>query len=120
MKKKTPRGETVATEVTINIPSPVRIGKRSPLPDLNSLLPKKHKAKPIPRIGPALALSGGAAHGDFEVGVVKYLYEHGLVPKIICGTSVGAINGKKPHFPRKRSQNFTQYINERTERKTRS
>ncbi len=94
-KKRTPRSETLTTEVTTDVPSPVQVGKESPLPDLNSLLLKKHKAKPIPRIGPALALSGGAAHGDFEVGVVKYLYEHGLVPKIICGTSVGAINGLK-------------------------
>jgi predicted acylesterase/phospholipase RssA len=56
---------------------------------------KKKGSKPIKQIGPAIALSGGAAHGDFEVGVVRYLYEHGLVPKIICGTSVGSINGLK-------------------------
>jgi hypothetical protein len=58
--------------------------------------PKKPKPpKPIKQIGPALALSGGAAHGDFEVGVVRYLYDKGLVPKIICGTSVGSINALK-------------------------
>jgi predicted acylesterase/phospholipase RssA len=44
----------------------------------------------------ALSLSGGAAHGDFEVGVVKYLYlRRSVVPKIICGTSVGSINALK-------------------------
>jgi predicted acylesterase/phospholipase RssA len=42
-----------------------------------------------------LALSGGGARGDFEVGAVRYLYDHGVVPDIICGTSVGAINGAK-------------------------
>lgn len=76
-------------------PAPVIAGKQTPLPNLNLPKRKKHKAKPIPRVGPALCLSGGAAHGDFEVGVVRYLYEHGLVPKIICGNSVGAINGLK-------------------------
>jgi predicted acylesterase/phospholipase RssA len=64
------------------------------LSELNK--PKKPKPpKPIKQIGPALALSGGAAHGDFEVGVVRYLYDKGLVPKIICGTSVGSINALK-------------------------
>ena len=43
----------------------------------------------------ALVLSGGGARGDFEVGAVRYLYDHGVQPQIICGTSVGAINGVK-------------------------
>ena len=44
----------------------------------------------------AIALSGGAAHGDFEVGVVKYLYNRKNVkPDILCGTSVGAIAAVK-------------------------
>jgi predicted acylesterase/phospholipase RssA len=44
---------------------------------------------------PAIALSGGGTHGDFEVGVVRYLYDHGVRPKILSGTSVGAINALK-------------------------
>ena len=44
---------------------------------------------------PAIALSGGAAQGDFEVGAVRYLYDHGIRPKILCGTSVGSINALK-------------------------
>ena len=76
------------------MPPIVQVQPGPVLPNLNK--PKRKKqAKPIPPVGPALALSGGAAHGDFEVGVVSYLYQHGLVPKIICGTSVGAINGLK-------------------------
>jgi len=44
----------------------------------------------------AIALSGGAAHGDFEVGVVQYLYNRKNVkPDILCGTSVGAIAAVK-------------------------
>jgi predicted acylesterase/phospholipase RssA len=44
----------------------------------------------------ALVLSGGGAHGDFEIGVVNYLYRvRKINPKIICGTSVGAINALK-------------------------
>jgi NTE family protein len=76
-------------------PSPISTGPPSALADLNIPDPKIPKKKPIELVGPALALSGGAAHGDFEVGVVRYLYEHGLKPKIICGTSVGSINGLK-------------------------
>ncbi len=47
----------------------------------------------------ALVLSGGAAHGAWEVGVARYLFddlarELGRPPpiEILCGTSVGAIN----------------------------
>jgi hypothetical protein len=43
----------------------------------------------------AFALGGGGAHGDFEVGAVQYFYQWGLRPDIICGTSVGALNGIK-------------------------
>lgn len=47
----------------------------------------------------ALILSGGAARGAYEVGVLKYIFQempriYGKLPKfqIICGTSVGAIH----------------------------
>jgi predicted acylesterase/phospholipase RssA len=43
----------------------------------------------------ALVLSGGGAKGSFEVGAVKYLYEQGIRPGIICSTSVGSVNGLK-------------------------
>jgi NTE family protein len=45
--------------------------------------------------GPAIVLSGGGAKGDFEVGAVRCLYDHGVRPKILCGTSVGSINALK-------------------------
>jgi NTE family protein len=41
----------------------------------------------------ALILSGGGARGAYEIGVWKYLCEKGWQPDLICGTSVGAING---------------------------
>lgn len=41
----------------------------------------------------ALLLSGGASLGAFHVGVVKTLVEHKLLPRIIAGSSVGAIIG---------------------------
>ena len=47
----------------------------------------------------ALIMSGGGARGAYEVGVLSYLYselaeQHGDPPiELICGTSVGAING---------------------------
>jgi predicted acylesterase/phospholipase RssA len=43
----------------------------------------------------ALVLSGGGAKGSFEVGALVFLYGRGVRPDIICGCSVGAINGAK-------------------------
>lgn len=40
----------------------------------------------------ALCLSGGGAKGDFEVGALTFLSRRGIVPNIVCGTSVGAVN----------------------------
>lgn len=36
-------------------------------------------------------LSGGATFGKFHFGVLKALYEQDLLPRIICGSSVGAL-----------------------------
>ena len=41
----------------------------------------------------ALALCGGGSLGAYEMGVWKYLREHGFEFDIITGTSIGAING---------------------------
>jgi len=47
----------------------------------------------------ALVMSGGGARGAYEVGVLSYIFsdiarERGVPPiELICGTSVGAING---------------------------
>jgi NTE family protein len=44
----------------------------------------------------ALVMSGGGSRGAFQVGAVRYLYTHAkLRPDIICGSSVGSINGVK-------------------------
>lgn len=39
----------------------------------------------------ALLMSGGASLGTFHMGIAKALFEHGLLPRIIAGTSVGSI-----------------------------
>ncbi|WP_009631568.1 patatin-like phospholipase family protein [Synechocystis sp. PCC 7509] len=44
-----------------------------------------------PKIG--LVLAGGGAKGAYQVGALKYLSELGIVPQIIAGTSIGALNG---------------------------
>lgn len=44
-----------------------------------------------PRIG--LALGSGAARGWSHIGVIRVLEEAGIVPEIVCGTSIGAIVG---------------------------
>lgn len=43
----------------------------------------------------AIALSGGGANGDFEVGVLRLLYDIGIRPDILATTSVGSVNGLK-------------------------
>jgi NTE family protein len=44
-----------------------------------------------PTIG--LALGGGAARGFAHIGVMRTLVEHGIVPDVIVGTSIGAVVG---------------------------
>ncbi len=39
----------------------------------------------------ALMLSGGAANGVYHYGIIKTLYHHDLLPRIICGSSAGAL-----------------------------
>ena len=40
---------------------------------------------------PALLLSGGATLGFYHVGVVKALWQEGLLPEVMCGASMGAM-----------------------------
>ncbi len=39
----------------------------------------------------ALMLSGGAALGIYHMGVVKSLWEHGLLPHVVSGSSAGSV-----------------------------
>lgn len=39
----------------------------------------------------ALLLSGGAAMGMMHWGVLKCLFQHGLLPPVLCGNSIGAL-----------------------------
>ena len=41
----------------------------------------------------ALVLSGGGANGAWQAGVIQYLMEQGYQYPIVCGVSVGALNG---------------------------
>lgn len=41
----------------------------------------------------ALVLGGGGSRGAYEIGVWQALRELGIKPDIVCGTSVGSING---------------------------
>ncbi len=38
-------------------------------------------------------LSGGASLGAVEAGMLQAVYEHGIAPDVIVGTSAGAVNG---------------------------
>jgi len=41
----------------------------------------------------AFVLGGGGVRGAVEVGMLRALFEHGVTPELIVGTSIGAING---------------------------
>jgi NTE family protein len=41
----------------------------------------------------AFVLSGGAGLGAIQVGMLRALYDHGISPDLIVGTSAGALNG---------------------------
>ena len=41
----------------------------------------------------AFVLGGGGVLGAAEVGMARALLEAGIYPDLVCGTSVGAING---------------------------
>src|SRR3954462_5513561 len=41
----------------------------------------------------AFVLSGGASLGAVQVGMLAALYERGIAPDLIVGTSAGALNG---------------------------
>lgn len=40
-----------------------------------------------------IALGGGGAKGLAHIGVIKVLEEHGIVPQLVAGTSIGALIG---------------------------
>lgn len=44
------------------------------------------------RSGTAFALSGGGSHGAAQVGMLRALFEAGIVPDALVGCSVGALN----------------------------
>lgn len=47
-----------------------------------------------------LVLGGGGVRGAVEVGMLRALFEAGITPDLIVGTSVGAINGAAvAHYP---------------------
>jgi NTE family protein len=61
---------------------------------MNAEAGQEHKAageqEPVKKV--AFVLSGGANRGALEVGVLLALMEHDILPQILVGTSVGAVN----------------------------
>jgi len=53
--------------------------------------------------GVAFVLAGGASLGAIQVGMLRALYERGIAPDVIVGTSAGALNGafvaSRPQIP---------------------
>jgi len=50
-------------------------------------------AKAVRRLRVGLALGSGAARGWAHLGVIEVLHEAGIVPDVVCGTSIGAVVG---------------------------
>ena len=50
-------------------------------------------AETLPGVPIGLALGGGAARGWAHIGVIRALADAGVVPDIVCGTSIGALVG---------------------------
>src|SRR5260370_14820076 len=47
----------------------------------------------------AFVLAGGAALGGMHAGMVRALYEHGIAPDLLIGTSPRALNAALPPLP---------------------
>ena len=51
----------------------------------------------------AFVLGGGGILGAVEVGMLRALFERGITPDLVLGTSVGAVNGalvaREPRLP---------------------
>ena len=61
---------------------------------LLSKLPGLRRARPEPEPRVGLAISGGGARADFQLGALRYLYDRvGIAPTTIVGTSAGSLLG---------------------------
>jgi NTE family protein len=69
---------------------------------LHRLEGRPYAGAPSPRT--AFVLSGGASLGALQVGMLEALYEQGITPDFLVGTSVGALNAafvaSRPQSPR--------------------
>jgi NTE family protein len=56
--------------------------------------PRPRRLASVPRARPSTAFvfGGGASLGALQVGMLRALYERGIVPDVLVGTSVGALN----------------------------
>ena len=59
------------------------------------LLRKYYIPATSPPMTTAIVLGAGGTRAAFEVGALRYLYDIGIRPDLICGTSGGAINAVK-------------------------
>lgn len=98
-----PAGRHLATATQIN-PAAMQAVRQAlhdasghPLPQVETLgspavVHTQHPTRPRRPVR-ALVLGGGGAKGAFEAGAVNALVESGYRPDIVCGVSVGALNG---------------------------
>jgi NTE family protein len=75
-------------------PHPVPVGGRAPASRVTVAAPARRVASLRPAGAPrtAFVLAGGAALGAMQAGMLHALYERGVVPDLLVGTSAGALN----------------------------
>jgi NTE family protein len=68
---------------------------RTPAGEAAHLRSRAGRLRTVSRRAPktAFVFAGGGARGAAQVGMVRALLEHGIVPDAVYGSSVGAING---------------------------
>jgi NTE family protein len=73
---------------------PVPAGGRAPVSRATVAAPGRRATGPRPAGAPrtAFVLAGGGALGAMQAGMLYALYERGIVPDLLVGTSAGALN----------------------------
>ena len=56
-------------------------------------MPKHPELTRAEKVTTAFVLGGGGVLGAAEVGMLQALFERGIEPDLVLGTSVGALNG---------------------------
>lgn len=80
-----------AVSTTLMAADPLRAQRETGAPDIAAARPARQDTSRAPRV--AVVLSGGGAKGIAHIGVLQVLESEGISPRIVTGTSMGALVG---------------------------